>query len=65
MPISLVRSDGVIYATRLTFTYTPEPGPRPHCASAQDILRGAGTVGQAPPTVGHGYEMHQQHHQQM
>ena len=41
MPISLVRSDGVIYATRLTFTYTPEPGPRPHCPSAQEVLRPA------------------------
>ena len=55
----------MIYATRLTFTYTPEPGPRPHCTTAQEILRGAGSGVQAPPAVGHGYEMHQQHHQQM
>lgn len=25
--MSLVRSDGIIYATGLTFTYTPEPNP--------------------------------------
>ncbi|CAG2164003.1 unnamed protein product [Oppiella nova] len=37
--VSLVRSDGVIYATGLTFTYTPEPGPRPHCPSVDDVLR--------------------------
>lgn len=39
VPVSLVRNDGIIYATGLTFTYTPEPGPRPHCPPAEDIMR--------------------------
>ncbi|KAA8594884.1 hypothetical protein FQN60_012019, partial [Etheostoma spectabile] len=39
VPVTLVRNDGVIYATALTFTYTPEPGPRPHCSAAGAILR--------------------------
>lgn len=38
VPVSLVRTDGIIYATGLTFTYTPEPGPRPHCPSTEDIM---------------------------
>ena len=40
VPVSLVRNDGIIYATGLTFTYTPEPGPRTHCPTADDIMRG-------------------------
>ncbi|CAG0923882.1 unnamed protein product [Notodromas monacha] len=39
VPVSLVRGDGLIYATGLTFTYTPEPGPRLHCPAADGIFR--------------------------
>lgn len=39
VPISLVRNDGIIYATGLTFTYTPEPGPRPTCSQANEVMR--------------------------
>lgn len=41
VPVSLVRNDGIIYATGLTFTYTPEPGPRQHFAQADDVMRAA------------------------
>ncbi|XP_038208478.1 suppressor of hairless protein [Zerene cesonia] len=39
VPVSLVRNDGIIYATGLTFTYTPEPGPRPICPPVDDVMR--------------------------
>ncbi|XP_050410159.1 recombining binding protein suppressor of hairless isoform X2 [Patella vulgata] len=45
-PVSLVRTDGVIYATGLTFTYTPEPGPRQHC---KDMERLVGRTSSASP----------------
>uniref|UniRef100_UPI0035902D83 recombining binding protein suppressor of hairless isoform X2 n=1 Tax=Myxine glutinosa TaxID=7769 RepID=UPI0035902D83 len=50
VPVTLVRVDGIIFSTSLTFTYTPEPGPRPHCSAAGAILRAGGTssgMGQA------------------
>ena len=44
MPVTLVRNDGIIYATGHSFTYTPEPGPgqsrgalSQHC-STEDML---------------------------
>ena len=42
VPVSLVRNDGVIYATGLTFTYTPEPGPR---NSTTDLILRSGAAG--------------------
>lgn len=51
--VSLVRNDGVIYRTDLTFTYTPEPGPRMHCSVVNDIVR---------PGTGHPLHNHQHHH---
>nr|XP_020452581.1 recombining binding protein suppressor of hairless-like isoform X1 [Monopterus albus] len=47
VPVTLVRNDGIIYATALTFTYTPEPGPRPHCSAAGAILRSHSTSSSA------------------
>uniref|UniRef100_A0A5K4F279 Recombining binding protein suppressor of hairless n=2 Tax=Schistosoma mansoni TaxID=6183 RepID=A0A5K4F279_SCHMA len=41
VPISLVRQDGIIYASGLTFTYHPESGPRQHCQPALEIIRAA------------------------
>ncbi|KAK3102940.1 hypothetical protein FSP39_015115 [Pinctada imbricata] len=38
VPVSLVRSDGIIYATGLTFTYTPEPGPQSHVRGIDRVL---------------------------
>ena len=49
--VSLVRNDGVIYATGLTFTYTPEPGPRTHSAQASDILRGGPLPNHTDPNM--------------
>ena len=50
VPVSLVRNDGVIYATGLTFTYTPEPGPRSKVSPAEEIMRGKENKEQAPST---------------
>lgn len=39
VPVLLVRSDGIIYSTGLTFTYTPEPGPRAHSREVDRIIQ--------------------------
>uniref|UniRef100_A0AAQ4PH89 Recombination signal binding protein for immunoglobulin kappa J region a n=1 Tax=Gasterosteus aculeatus aculeatus TaxID=481459 RepID=A0AAQ4PH89_GASAC len=54
VPVTLVRNDGVIYATALTFTYTPEPGPRPHCSATGAILRTRSASSQASPHESNG-----------
>lgn len=38
VPINLVRHDGIIYPTNLTFTFTPEPGPRQHHVAVRTLL---------------------------
>lgn len=40
VPVSLVRCDGIIFSTGLTFTYTPEPGPRQGCREVDRIIHG-------------------------
>lgn len=53
VPINLVRNDGVIYPTNLTFTFTPEPGPRQHCSEALSIVHaGKHPICNMPPTPG-------------
>ena len=56
VPVSLVRNDGIIYATGLTFTYTPEPGPRSvHCTTSDPDMRTSipGQMHRSDPAAGH------------
>jgi recombining binding protein (suppressor of hairless) len=39
VPVLLVRNDGIIYATGLTFTYTPEPGTAAQPSSSLSSVR--------------------------
>lgn len=65
--VSLVRHDGIIYATGLTFTYTPEPGPRPHCATVDGIVRlnKPPLPGPFPPHTHHPHHHQSFHHHMM
>lgn len=53
--VSLVRDDGVIYATGLTFTYTPEPGPRTHNPAFERVLRPNVSAVGAPTQASHSW----------
>ncbi|KAL3314611.1 hypothetical protein Ciccas_006766 [Cichlidogyrus casuarinus] len=39
VPVTIVRDDGLIYATGLMFTYRPELGPRQHCNQALKLMK--------------------------
>ncbi|XP_072046034.1 recombining binding protein suppressor of hairless-like isoform X1 [Amphiura filiformis] len=49
VPVTLVRNDGIIYPTGLTFTYTPEPGPRPRNVTSENLNNIIRAGGQSHP----------------